>query len=90
MNKVMQFNVKGERAYHAATELSRLTGESLSAAVTTAVEERLDRERRRLTQAERFEALLELGRRYSALPESGLTEDEILDYDEDGVPRNRA
>jgi antitoxin VapB len=91
-----QLNIKSERAYRAALELSGLTGESMTSAVTAALEEKLDRERRRqppeqrpLTREERIAALMDIGRRYSELPLSGLTEDEILDYDEYGVPRNR-
>jgi antitoxin VapB len=93
-----QLNLKGDRPYRLAAKLAELTGESLTAAVTTAIEERLEREelkaaRRRqiarMSPAERAAGLMELGRLYSMLPDSGLTEDEILDYDEYGVPRNR-
>ena len=87
MNKIAQFNIKGERAYRAAVELSKLTGESLSAAVTTAVEERLERERSKKSRQGIAEALLELGRRYSALPDKDTrTADEIHGYDENGLP----
>jgi antitoxin VapB len=85
-----QLNIKSRRAYRAAVELSEITGESLTSAVTTALEEKLDRERRRTSREGIADRLMELGRRYSALPDSGLTEDEILDYDEYGIPRNRS
>ena len=41
-----QLNVKSEDGYRLATELSLLTGESLTAAVTQALRERLEREQR--------------------------------------------
>jgi antitoxin VapB len=89
MKKTFQVNVKGERAYRAIAELSKITGESLTTAVVTAVEQRLDREKRKSSREGIAEKLMDLGRRYAALPNSGLTEDEILDYDEYGAPRNR-
>ena len=41
-----QLNIKSEDGYRLATELSILTGESLTTAVTGALRERLDREQR--------------------------------------------
>ncbi len=41
-----QLNIKSEDGYRLATALSVLTGESLTAAVTEALRERLDREER--------------------------------------------
>ena len=43
---VAQLNIKDEDAYRLASELAALTGESLTAAVTAALRERLERERR--------------------------------------------
>jgi len=42
----MSLNIKSEEAHRLARELARLTGESMTAAVTEAVRERLDRVRR--------------------------------------------
>lgn len=42
----MSLNIKSEEAHRLARELARLTGESMTAAVTEAVRERLDRLRR--------------------------------------------
>jgi antitoxin VapB len=39
-----QLNIKSEDGYRLATELSALTGESLTTAVTAALRDRLDRE----------------------------------------------
>lgn len=38
-----QLNIKSDVAYRLASQLSELTGESLTTAVTTALQERLDR-----------------------------------------------
>ena len=43
----MHLNIKNDEAHKLATELARLTGESLTSAVTLALRERLARERRR-------------------------------------------
>jgi antitoxin VapB len=42
----MGLNIKNEETHRLAQELARLTGESITAAVTGAVRERLDRVRR--------------------------------------------
>ena len=46
MAYVMGLNIKSEETHRLAQELARLTGESMTAAVTEAVRERLDRVRR--------------------------------------------
>ena len=43
-----QLNIKSDDAYRLASELAALTGESLTAAVTAALQERLDRKRQAL------------------------------------------
>ena len=79
----MRLSVKNDEAHRLATELARLTGESLTPVVTVALRERLERVQRRAQRHGVAEALLELGRRYSALPEGDpRTADEILGYDE--------
>jgi len=86
--KSTQLNLKSQRAREAASSLAELTGESITGAVTVAIEERLARERRsRMTPEERIQAILEIGRRYAALPDKDTrTADEILGYDENGLP----
>ena len=42
----MQLNIKNGEAYRLATELATLTGESLTEAVTKALAERLEQEKR--------------------------------------------
>lgn len=86
----MTLNIKNERAHELTRELARLTGESLTEAVTTAVRERLERVRGGQAQVrERAEALLTIGRgtaRRLAEPVRGLDHGELL-YDERGLPR---
>jgi antitoxin VapB len=82
----MHLNIKNDEAHQLASELARLTGESLTTAVTTALREQLTRERQRRRVDKRVERLMEIGRRYAALPDTGRTPDEILGYDENGLP----
>lgn len=64
-----------------ADRLARATGETLTDAVVTALRERLDRVR----QLARLRAIQ---RRVAALPtRDSRSVDEILGYDEDGLPR---
>ncbi|HEX5078287.1 MAG TPA: type II toxin-antitoxin system VapB family antitoxin, partial [Geminicoccaceae bacterium] len=46
-NPIMSLNIKSAEAHELAAELARLTGESMTKAVTEALRERLERERRR-------------------------------------------
>jgi antitoxin VapB len=84
--KPMHLNIKNDEAHKLATELARLTGENLTSAVTLALRERLARERRRRNTDNVAARLLKIGNRYAALPDSGGSPDEILGYDEHGLP----
>jgi antitoxin VapB len=55
-----QLNIKSEDGYRLATELSALTGESLTAAVTAALRERLEREQRSRDRAHKHMRLTAL------------------------------
>ncbi len=83
-----QLNIKSEDAYRLASELSELTGESLTAAVTAALRERLAREQAargreaRLAEVRRIAAEIRAGMR-EPLPSS----DHGWLYDENGLPR---
>ena len=79
----MHLNIKNDEAHKLATELAQLTGENLTSVVTLALRERLARERRRRNTSTMSPArLMKIGERYAALPDTGRTPDEILDYDE--------
>ena len=82
----MHLNIKNDEAHKLAKELAQLTGESLTSAVTLALQERLARERRRRQTDSIAARLMKIGSRYAALPDSGRSADEILGYDENGLP----
>lgn len=87
--RTAQLNVKGVEARRLAEELTELTGESLTEAVTAALRDRLVKERReRRKPAEVARRLLEFGEWYAQFPDKDTrTADEILGYDENGLPR---
>jgi antitoxin VapB len=65
---------------------SRLTGESLTSAVTLALPERLARERRRSRTGRVAVSLMKIGSEFAALADTGRSPDEILGYDDHGLP----
>ena len=84
----MSMNIKNKGTYRLTKELSKLTGESLTTAVTEAVRERLDRVRREqgINLAER---LLLIGRDCAAHlkePYRTIDHDKML-YDDRGLPK---
>jgi antitoxin VapB len=84
----MAMNIKNEEAQKLAHELSELTGESLTAAVTEAVRERLER-LKSAQGASLADRLLRIGKECAAhLKEPFRSADhgDIL-YDERGLPR---
>lgn len=86
---MQQINIKNEHTYALAQELSRLTGENLTQAITSAVEERLEklRAREKSKRAGLADKLLALGQECAALPTLDERDpDEIL-YDENGLPQ---
>lgn len=80
----MHLNIKNDEAHRLATEFAGLTGESLTSAVTLALQERLARERRRPDHI--AARLMKIGSQYSALADTGRSPDEILGYDDQGLP----
>ncbi|TAK23093.1 MAG: hypothetical protein EPO26_09610 [Chloroflexota bacterium] len=84
----MGMNIKNRETHELARELATLTGETLTAAVTQAVRERLDRERRQRAGG-LADRLLATGRDCAArLKEPYLSVDRgDLLYDERGLPR---
>jgi antitoxin VapB len=72
-----------------AREVAKLTGESLTEAVRKALAERFKRERRKRGRSKSLaERLDEIALRCAALPGYDTrTPDEIIGYDEYGVPR---
>jgi antitoxin VapB len=87
MTKVMHLNIKNDEAHHLAAELAALTGESLTSAVTLALPERLARERRRRGSDRIATRLMKIGSQYAALADTGRSPDDILGYDDYGLPK---
>lgn len=83
----MTLNIKNAETHRLATELARLTGETLTQAVTEALRERLERVSRQRQKATAAE-LLAIGRRCVAHLHTPATsvEHATLLYDEQGLP----
>lgn len=84
----MALSIKSREAEAKARELAALTGVTITTAILQAVDEKLERERRRQSTAEgRYRKIMAIARRCAALPLLDTrTEDEILGYDENGIP----
>ena len=84
----MTLNIKNEEAYRLAAELSRITGESLTTAVTTAIRERLDRVRDQKAPS-LADRLLEIGKDCAERLKEPVRSADHADllYDEHGLPR---
>lgn len=80
-----QLNIKSEDGYRLATELSALTGESLTTAVTEALRERLDREQRARDRAQKLARLGALAAEIRASLRPNAAGEELL-YDASGHP----
>ncbi len=84
----MSMNIKNKEAHRLAQQLSKLTGENLTTAVTKAVRERLDRVRHE-QGVDLAERLLLIGRDCAAhlkRPFRSIDHDKML-YDERGLPK---
>ena len=84
----MPLNIKDPEADRLARALAQQTGETLTQAVIHALRDRLAREQRRARDVEtQLEDALAIGRHYAALPRlDSRSDDEILGYDEHGIP----
>ncbi len=84
----MSLNIKDPATEKSVRELAALTGETVTAAIRRAAEERLQRVRGKRVGRSLVQEILEIGRRCAALPDQDQrTPDEIIGYDENGVPR---
>jgi antitoxin VapB len=84
----MALNIRNPEAEKLAEALAKLTGETKTEAVTQALRDRLARLRRERTQRRLADELDEIALRCSRLPVlDSRTPDEILGYDEHGLPR---
>lgn len=86
----MTITLKSEDADRLARELARVTGESLTEAITVAVQERLDRERRRrhLSVDQCIHRVGRIQEEVARWPvQDKRSAEEILGYDDTGAPR---
>ena len=84
----MSLNIKNEETCRLAAELARLTGETKARAVTVALRERLDREKRKRSAETRAKELRAIAERCARLlgPGPSASEHGDLLYDERGLP----
>ena len=85
---IVSLNIKDEEAHRLARELASVTGESMTAAVSVAIRERLERVRGNSRQG-LAERLLKIGRECASHlkePYKSIDIDELL-YDEKGMPK---
>ena len=85
----MSLNIKNEETCRLAVELARLTGETMTGAITLALRERLEREKRRGGADAPARELHAIGQRCASLlgPRPSAAEHGNLLYDEQGLPR---
>lgn len=82
----MPLNIKDDTTHHLARELATLTGESLTKAVKHAVQDKLKVVKQQRTSSLADE-LDRIALHCASLPQKGnSTSDEILGYDENGLP----
>ena len=85
----MPLSIKDPDADRLARMLAQHTGETLTEAVINALRERLEREEwKEQTVESLVEDVMDIGRHCASLPLlDGRRPDEILGYDENGLPR---
>jgi antitoxin VapB len=84
----MPLSIKSIETERLARKLAEKTGESLTSAIQKALEERLERLERQRRSATLTTQLEDILRRVDDLPDrDSRSPDEIIDYDEDGLPR---
>lgn len=83
----MALNIRNRRAEELASTVAQITGETKTQAVTLALQERLDRLQTKNKKRSMVEIACEIARQCDTLPElDHRSADEILGYDEDGLP----
>ena len=84
----MALNIRNAETEHLAAQLPLMTGRTKTEAVTEAIRDRLERLGRERNGRSLADELDEIGRRCAQLPvQDARPADEILGYDENGVPR---
>ena len=85
----MGLNIKNEETCKLAADLARLTGETMTGAITVALQERLEREKRLRDADVRAQKLRAIAERCAKLlgPGPSAVEHGDVLYDERGLPR---
>ena len=84
----MSLNIKHPETDKLVRDLASITGESITTAVGTAVRDRIERLRGSVPREERKAEILRIAEQASRLPILDRRDpDEILGYDESGLPR---
>jgi antitoxin VapB len=84
----MALNIRNPEAEKLATALAKITGETKTEAVTVALRDRLERVRRERSGRRLADELDDIALRCASLPVlDDRSPEEILGYDEHGVPR---
>lgn len=84
----MALNIRNPEAERLAEAVAKLAGETKTEAVTRALQDRLAKLRRERTGRRLADELDDIARHCAALPvRDGRRADEILGYDEHGLPR---
>ena len=83
----MSLNIKDPEAHKLARDLAKETGESMTAAVTKAIRERLDRVLHRRKGDATFAALIEIGKRGRQMFKGPGVDHAAMLYDENGLPK---
>jgi antitoxin VapB len=83
----MALSIKSPEADQLARELADATGETITDAVVGALRERLERQRRKQRDPQLMADLMAIADHCASLPVlNDLTEDEIMGWDENGLP----
>ena len=83
----MPLSIRNPRAEQLAREVAAESGESMTQAIIHALEERLQRMKGRHLAADLVDDIMDVSRRCRDLPDQDTrSADEILGYDNDGVP----
>ena len=85
----MSLNIKNDETCRLARDLAQMTGETMTGAITVALRERLERERRRRGIEARARTLRAIAERCAKLmgPGPSAVEHGELLYDERGLPK---
>jgi antitoxin VapB len=84
----MALHIRHPEADRLARRLAKTTGKPLTQVVIEALRDRLHREERRVAFPRLKDEIMAISHRAAALPRrAGRSADEIIDYDERGLPR---